>query len=355
MRGRGWTLGIILFLGLLPLAAPLAAGSAGLPTKGGILRAALYSEPTKLNFQTMTGIPTYQVTRNIFDNLARWDIKTRTLKPWLATEWTRDNDTTWTFKLRQGVQFHKGYGEVTAEDVAFSFNNIIQNKLAQNWAMTFIKSVDPVDKYTVRFSFERPYAAFPIVSIAGPIGILSKKAYDEMGAEQFDRNPIGAGPFELNEWISGDRVVLKRFDRTGKTAAARTWTRLVFRIVPDPFVRQSLLKTGEIDFTDVPDYREINALKQERGIKIESIGGWGWDYLSFNTTMAPVDNKLVRQALSYAIDRQAIVDAVYFGTAKSPTRRSRRPSRPRGAGSIPGRPTSRRRSSSWPRPARRAA
>ena len=315
MRGRGWTLGIILFLGLLPLAAPLAAGPAGLPTKGGILRAALYSEPTGLNFQTLTGIPAYQVARNIFDPLAKWDGNTQTFKPWLATQWRQQSETSWVFTLRRGVQFHKNYGEVTADDVAFSFNNIIQNKLTQSWAMTFIKNVEAVDKYTVRFNLERAHAPFMVVSIVGPIGVLSKKAFDEMGADRFARTPVGAGPFELDQWVAGDRIALKRFDRYWQKGLPHVQG-IVFRIVPDPFVRQSMVRTGELDFTDVPDYRDLDTMKREAGLRIERVPGWGWDYLSFNTTRAPTNNKLVRQALSYAIDRQAIANAIYFGYAQ---------------------------------------
>jgi peptide/nickel transport system substrate-binding protein len=284
------------------------------PVAGGSLNVALYGEPTALNFQTMTGIPSYQVTRSIFDPLARWDSSTGELTPYLATAWSQESETAWVFTLREGVQFHKGYGEVTAEDVAFSYNNIIENKLAQNWAMSFITNVEAVDTYSVRFNLSAPYAAFPIVSISGPIGILSKKAYDELGGDVFARQPVGAGPFELNEWVAGDRIALKKFDQYWQDGQPYL-DELIFRIVPDPFIRQSLLLSGEVDFTDIPDYREVGAIQEAEGMAIQVSDGWGWDYLSFNTTVAPTDNKLVRQAISYAIDRQELVDTIYFGYA----------------------------------------
>jgi peptide/nickel transport system substrate-binding protein len=303
-----------LTLANVPRLVDRTAAQDATPVPGGTLQVALYSEPTALNFQTMSGIPSYQVTRSLYDPLARWDSAAGALAPYLATEWTQESPTTWVFKLRPGVQFHKGYGEVTADDVAFSYNNIIQNKLTQNWAMSFITDVVAVDPQTVRFNLQQPYAAFPIVSIAGPIGILSKKAFDEMGADVFARTPIGAGPFEFGEWSAGDRIVLKKFAdywQGGKPYLDE----LIFRIVPDPFVRQSLLVEGDVDFTDVPDYREVGSLESNTDLTIQQTDGWGWDYLSFNTTMAPTDNKLVRQAISYAIDRQELVDAIYFGYA----------------------------------------
>jgi peptide/nickel transport system substrate-binding protein len=280
--------------------APRASAQDATPTPGGVLRVALYSEPTSLNFQTMTGIPSYQVTRNIFEPLARWDSAAGELVPALASKFSQESETSWLFTLRPGLEFHKGYGPVTAEDVAFSYNNIIENTLAQNWAMSFIDHVEAVDELTARFVLTQPYAAFPIVSIAGPIGVLSKAAYDEMGADSFARNPIGAGPFEFVEWTSGDSIELKRFDGYWQEGLPYL-DGLTFKIVPDPFVRQSQLTQGEVDFTDIPNYQELATLAETDGIVVESIPGWGWDYLSFNSALEPTDQEAVRQAISYAV------------------------------------------------------
>lgn len=294
--------------------APATGAQDATPTSGGVLRVALYSEPTALNFQTMTGIPSYQVTRNIFEPLARWDSEIGELVPALASEFSQESETSWLFTLRPGLTFHRDYGPVTAGDVAFSYNNIIENTLAQNWAMSFIDHVEAVDQSTARFVLSEPYAAFPIVSIAGPIGILSKAAYDEMGADSFARNPVGAGPFEFVEWTSGESIELQRFDGYWQDALPYL-DGLTFQIIPDPFVRQSQLTQGQVDFTDIPNYTELATLAATDGIVVESIPGWGWDYLSFNTTLKPTDRAALRQAISYAIDRQQIVDAVYAGHA----------------------------------------
>lgn len=288
--------------------------SAQEPVSGGTLRVAIYSEPPGLNFQTFTGIPAYQLSRSIYDTLARWNPATGEYEPALATAWEQESPTSWLFTLRQGVQFHRGYGEMTAEDVAFSYNNIIENNLGQSWAMAFIDHVEVVDDYTVRFVLESPFATFFANAIGGPLGVLSLAAYEELGPEAFARNPVGTGPFAVASWISGDRIVLERNTEYWREGLPYL-DGLEFRIVPDPFVRLSLLRTGEIDITDAPDYRELPFLLEEPGIEVVSTSGWGWDYLSFNTTLEPGNDPLVRQALSYAIDREQLVQAVYSGYA----------------------------------------
>lgn len=301
---------------LVILTAILLAGigSAQEPSVGGTLRVALYSEPPGLNFQTFTGIPAYQLSRSIYDTLARWNPASGEYEPALATRWVMESPTSWAFTLRQGVQFHRGYGEMTAEDVAFSYNNIIENHLGQSWAMAFVDRVEVVDRYTVRFVLTSPFATFFANAIGGPLGVLSKAAYEELGADAFARNPVGTGPFSLATWVSGDRIVLTRNQSYWRDGLPYL-DEIEYRIIPDPFVRLSLLRTGEIDFTDAPDYREVPTLLQEPGIKVANTGGWGWDYLSFNTTLKPSDNALVRQALSYAIDREQLAQAVYAGYA----------------------------------------
>lgn len=284
------------------------------PISGGTLRIAIYSEPPGLNFQTFTGIPAYQLSRSIYDTLARWNPATGEYEPALATAWVQESPTAWVFTLRQGVQFHRGYGEMTAEDVAFSYNNIIQNNLGQSWAMAFIDHVEVVDTYTVRFVLKSPFATFFANAIGGPLGVMSAKAYEELGPEAFARNPVGTGPFALANWVSGDRIVLERNDSYWREGLPYL-DAIEFRIIPDSFVRLSLLRTGEIDFTDAPDYRELPFLLQEPGLKVANTGGWGWDYLSFNTTLEPGNDALVRQALSYAIDREQLAQAVYAGYA----------------------------------------
>lgn len=174
---------------LVMLLTPLVIGVvlAQEPTTGGTLGVAIYSEPPGLNFQTFTGIPAYQLSRSIYDTLARWNPATGEYEPALATAWVQESPTSWVFTLRQGVQFHRGYGEMTAEDVAFSYNNIIENSLGQSWAMAFIDHVEVVDTYTVRFVLTSPFATFFANAIGGPLGVLSVDAYEELGPEAFAR------------------------------------------------------------------------------------------------------------------------------------------------------------------------
>ena len=145
--------------------------------------------------------------------------------------------------------------------------------------------------------------------------IVSKKAYMEMGEEKFNRNPIGTGPFQFDSWDSGKQIVLKKFDKYWQ-APLPNLDSITFRIVGDTVTRESLLKTGEVDFIDAPDYKNIAAWRKDANYALTSIPAWGTDWIPVSVTVPPFDKPEVRQAIAYAVDRTAIAQGVYFGEAQ---------------------------------------
>lgn len=288
---------------------------------GGTLVVGQFAEPVGLNPITRLGDPVGdQVRGNIYNSLVTWDAKQRKVLPALATEWTQKDETTWVFKLREGVQFHGGYGEFTAEDVEFNVNYTVENKKGRVNLYSFVKGAAAIDKYTVEYYLEKPFAPFLVTTTAGTAGLMvSKKAYDEMGEEEFNRHPIGTGPFEFVSWTSGESIEFKKFEQYYKEGLPKL-DRLIFRPFEDPFVRLSALQTGEIHFMDNPDYKDVEALRAENTIQVFETPGWAWDWLVFNMDTAKphnaaVQNKAVRQAISYAIDREALAKIAYQGFA----------------------------------------
>ena len=248
---------------------------------------------------------------NIFDSLIQWDTKAGEFIPWLATDWEQESDTTWVFHIREGVQFHKGYGELTAEDVAFSTNVIVENNLPSTWLLEGVDHAEVVDQYTVRYHMQYPHAPF-LFLVARGIGVLSKTAYEEVGRDEFIRNPIGSGPFEFQEWVSGDHLVLVKNENYWQEGTPLL-DELLVRFVPEAATRLALLMSGEADLVDSLDYKDLETLTADPDIVTMEVAGYNFDALVFNTTMAPVDNKLVRQAIGYAVDREALIEGVYFG------------------------------------------
>lgn len=299
-----------------PGASPSAGSgaSAGNPKSGGTLTIAAWNEPRTLGITNRASdVVAAQVSSNICNTLVRYDLKTQSFVPELAESWEQKDPLTWVFKLRQGVQFHKGYGEMTAEDVAFYVNHIIDNKGATQYYYSFVKNAQVIDKYTVQYNLSQPSTPFLGLSTAGQGGeVQSKKAWQEKGEAAISRDPVGTGPFYVDRWTAGDRIILKKFDKYWRQGRPHL-DQIVWRIVPDPIVRENLLKTGEVDFVDVPEFKDLDELKKDPKLTIDNVAGWNWDYMTFDMAKTPFNKQEVRQAISYALDRRALSDAVYYG------------------------------------------
>ena len=286
------------------------------PKRGGTLRFGLPNEPLTLS-GTMTGGDQGFgfVMAALYDTLCLTDYTTNTVKPSLAVSWSPKDAKTWIVKLRQGVQFHKGYGEMTAEDVAFTINTMIEKKHTGAFTWNSVQGAEVIDRYTVAFHLFQPYQAFQLTSL-GSVGgsVISKKAFEDMGREKFERNPVGAGPFEFKEWKEGSEIVLTRFEKYWQQGLPYL-DRIEFKIVKDNFVRQNLLTTGGLDVIFTLQYKDIEEMRRAPGVAVHSVPGQTYDFVAFNPKDPVVGNRLVRQAVAFAINRNAIVSDVYYGHA----------------------------------------
>ncbi len=286
------------------------------PRRGGTLRFGLHTEPLTLS-GTMTGGDQGLgiVMAAIYDTLCVTDYTTNTVKPGLAVSWSPKDAKTWLVKLRQGVQFHKGYGEMTADDVVFTINTTIEKKHTGSFVWSSVQGAEVVDRYTVAIHLTQPYQPFQLTSL-GSVGgnVISKRAFEDMGREKFERNPVGTGPFELREWKEGSEVVVTRFEKYWQPGLPYL-DRIEFKVVKDPFVRQNLLRTGGLDAIFAPQFKDLDELRRIPGIAVHSVPGQAFDFVAFNPKDPVVGNRLVRQAVAYAINRNAIVSDVYYGHA----------------------------------------
>lgn len=259
-----------------------------------------------------------QIACQLFDTLLRVeDYQTMELSPGLALEWAQEDDLTYVFKLREGVQFHAGYGEMTSEDAAWSVNIAIET-VGRSAVRSYIDGAEARDKYTYAIKLLQPYSGFiPVFSHIHYSNIMCKAAYEEMGQEEYNRRGIGTGPFELEEWRRGVSLSLIKNQNYWDPARPKL-DRLEFLPVPDPFVKLEKLKNGELDFIDGIDFRDLAAASEEPGITVVNAPGDNWDFVAFNLRGpedSPLLKKEVRQAIGYAINRQELVDLVYYGYA----------------------------------------
>ncbi len=248
----------------------------------------------------------------IFNGLVRTtpgEVNAERLEPDLAESWESSKDLkTWTFKLRKGVEFHQGYGEFTSADVIFSLERAKDKK-----TNVYYKSYQPfgkieaLDKHTVRVHLKSPQTALfllPTVLDWQAGMVLSKKAAEKLG-DKLKTTPVGTGPYEFNEYISQEKLVLLRNENyfRGKPG----FEKVEFRMLPDPSSRTLAFKAGELDIMDVDrEQRSIDQVKGS-GVVIESFGPASVHKLHIDRNRKPLNDLRVRQAIAYAINRDDIV------------------------------------------------
>jgi peptide/nickel transport system substrate-binding protein len=225
--------------------------------------------------------------------------------PHLASEMpTQEDETTLTVPLREGVTFHNG-DELTAEDVAYTYNWILDpdNGSIRRQNVAFMDSVEVVDDYTVRFNLENPYALFNN-TIAEPI--VPKSVADDLGPDEFGRNPVGTGPFQLAEWEQSDHITLERFDDYFlKTPNLDSYT---VRVIPEAQVQFVELATGNIHSAAVSN-QLMNKAKSENDIILKKLDQFDYNGLIFNALREPFDDVRVREAMQYAVDYDQMLEA----------------------------------------------
>ncbi len=292
--------------GLLALA--LAVPTAGEPAQEPIVRISQGNDlATTDPHQTVT-VTDYNVLWHIYDGLVRRD-QAGDFVPWLATSWKTLNDTTWEFRLRQGVTFANGE-PFDATAVKFNIERILDPK-ANLRVATWLKPitrVEVVNAGTVRIHTKEPFPTL-VPQLATIFMVPPKYTAEDPG--RLARQPVGTGPYRLVEWIKDDHVTLER--RTGAWGKMPEVGTVIFRPIPEDGTRIAALLTGEVDLiTNVPptDTKRIAVAAGKRVAVVPSNRGM---LVLFNAEKPPFSDRLVRQAINYAIDKDALVKSLFEG------------------------------------------
>ena len=279
------------------------------------------------------------------------------IEPDLAESWEASDDALqWTFKLRQGVQCHHGYGELTADDVVYSLHRAA-NKDTSSFAADFeaFQTVEAVDPHTVRITLAHrlPTLLGLLVNYHGG-NIVCQKAAEEMG-ENFQQKPIGTGPFMFAEYQPQQFVRLVA--NPDYFRGAPQIEEIVYRYIPSDASRDLAFQSGEIDMIyGKQDQTWVERIEQIPGTKVVVMEPGEMSVLHLNITSPPLDDLRVRQAIAHAIDRDAMVQVPRrIGDPRVLVGGAGRLSRlhPRRADAGVRRRAARRRC--WPRPAIRTA
>jgi peptide/nickel transport system substrate-binding protein len=241
----------------------------------------------------------------LYSTLVRLDDNLKVV-PDVAESLERPDEVTYVAKLRHGVTFHDG-SAFTANDVAYTFRSFLDPKFrGRSGAYTNVKSVEIVDPYTVAFHLKTPSASFPINLVMGIVK-------DGSGAANV-RSPIGTGPYKLVSFKPDDRIVLARYDGYFDGPARNSG--VVMKVVPDDTMRGLELRKGAVDLV-VNDVSPDIVWQMQREGKLRMATGPGTDYAYIGLNLKdPLLQRLeVRQAIGYAIDRDAIVKYLRRGFA----------------------------------------
>jgi len=279
----------------------------------------------------------------IFNPLVEFKKGTTEVEPALAESWEVSEDgLSVTFHLRKGVKWQsndifKPSRDFNADDVIFSFDR--QGNKDNPWhdylpGMTYeyydamelpslIDHIEKVDDYTVVFHLTRPEAPF-LADLAMPFASIVSKEYADLLQSKnmmadFNTKPVGTGPFTF---VAYQKDAVIRYKKNADYwGPAPKIDDLVFAITPDASVRLQKLKAGECQLMPYPSPADLASIKSDSSLKLESQPGLNVAYLAYNTTVAPFDKPEVRKALNMAINKQAIIDAVFQGAgqvAKNP-------------------------------------
>ncbi|MBE2898983.1 ABC transporter substrate-binding protein [Pasteurellaceae bacterium 20609_3] len=295
------------------------------------------ASPSSFNPQLVTDGASIDASgQAIYNRLTEFKRGTTEVQPSLAESWEiSDDGLVYTFHLRKGVKFQsnkdfKPTREMTADDVVFSFERQMNDKhpyhnvsnLGYEYFVgmdmqNILDRVEKVDDHTVRFHLKQPNAPFLANLGMDFASILSQEYADAMlkagSPDKVDKNPIGTGPFEFVSYKKDASIRYKAFDDYWKGRSKID--RLVFAITPDASVRYAKLQKGECQIMPYPNPADIEQMKNEKNIKVMEEAGLNIGYLAFNTKKAPFDNEKVRQALNLAVNKDAIIDAVFLGAA----------------------------------------
>ena len=303
---------ITLALGLW--AAPVVAQPAGTLVVG------LVAEPVNLDPPQVTDLNSNRVGRRIVETLVTFPEESTQVVPGLAESWTISKDgLQYTFKLRRGIAFHDGT-PLNAEAVKFSIERQINPnhpayKLGKypfaNYFFGNVKAVEVLSDERVAFLLNEPRASFLAVLTAGAASIVSPTAVMKWGPD-YPNHPVGTGPFRFASWDRGQRVVLEKNPAYWKYPVKVE--RVIYRPIVEDQARLTELLTGGLDLiVGVPADNVGQLEKNPKITLLKQVGAHVW-YLGMNNQKKPFDDKRVRQALNYAVNKDAIVNDVLKGT-----------------------------------------
>ena len=282
----------------------------GTPKRGGTLTMAMVADFGSLDPPMVWSQVDQALTQALYDNLLMFQ-PDGSMKPELATSWeTNDDLSSYTFHLRKGVKFHHGK-DFKAEDVVFTFERLLDPVLDSPIRPTFATTVEDIvvlDDYTVRFDLVGPNAFFLDALSLQQVRILPA----DVDTSRLTLEEFGTGPFILEELLPGERVTMVRnpdYWEEGKPYVDK----YVILGIREAATRAEALKSGDVDVIFDLEFQSVPSIEAHPETVVLETPGSGWIGMPMDNTVPPFDNKLVRQAMQAATDRESILQAALLG------------------------------------------
>jgi peptide/nickel transport system substrate-binding protein len=321
LKALGWS-AAGLAAGGLPMARPSLA-EAQKPKSGGTIKIGSFSNIDTLDAHNTTSIVACSIHNNIYNGLLKIvssDGKSVDFKPQLAREWEIQGDRIHVFRLHKGVTFHNG-DPCTAADVKWNLERVKDKTQSpiHAWKLELLEAIETPDPYTVKLHFSKPYP-FLRVAFTGSTGraatILSPRAVKEKG-KAYGRSPVGTGPFKFAEWKEGDYILLEKnpsyWEQDSAGGKLPYLDRVLIKIIVEPSTLVAALKTGEVDLINYAAPQFMGDLRKDPKLTALTAVGGNWRCFHFNLAKEPFNDKALRTAVTFAIDRKEILDKVEFG------------------------------------------
>jgi len=272
-----------------------------------------------------------RVTQQVLETLLEFEDESFDLRPGLAHDWdVSDDGLKYTFYLEEGVTFHDGT-DFNAEAVKINFDRFADPEheyaFQEDGYVYFmyetmfggqkgdeghvVDEVVAVDDYTVEFHLNKPLGFFLQNMAMTYFAITSPAALEEYGPE-INENPVGTGPFKFVSWTKDDSIILEKFEDY-RIEGLPKLDRVIFEVIPDNAARLIALRSGDIDIMDGLNPDDAAGVEADDDLILYARAENNFGYVGFNVQKEPVDNQTLRQAISHAIDREAIVEALYAG------------------------------------------
>jgi len=274
----------------------------------------------------VTDTESENVSQSILETLVGFAEGETTVAPSLATEWVISEDgLTYTFALREGVKFHDGT-DFNADAVVYNFERWMKSSQEKFYMYGTVfsgyvadethelESVKAVDEHTVEFKLKYAQPTFIKDLALTPFSISSPAAIEKHG-DEYGSNPVGTGPFVFEEWKRNDRVVLNKNEEYWLEGYPKV-DQVIFRTLPNNSARLNALLSGEVDMIDGLDPASIQQIEDNEDFQLLARPPLNIGYLGLNVKKKPLDNKLIRQALNYAVDKDAMIEAFFAGQAE---------------------------------------